>query len=143
MHKGIGSAVGITIHNLVRVVEWHVSAQPCSRALCGVPADTPLLSICLRNFFACPPVIPLLSILRAWQGTFFGGLFVGFYFNWKLTLVILSFLPLMMFAGSLVQVFGSCFLRSPVPQIPRTHSRTPTVCFPHAPPCVVLHCATN
>ncbi len=38
------------------------------------------------------------------QGTFIGGLCVGFYYSWKLTLVIMSFLPLMMIGGGFMQV---------------------------------------
>jgi hypothetical protein len=38
------------------------------------------------------------------QGTFVGGLVVGFYFNWKLTLVILAFMPLMGISGAMMKV---------------------------------------
>ena len=56
-----------------------------------------------------PSTVTWQQTLRFWldlveQGTFFGGLFVGFYYNWKLTLVILSFLPLMMYSAGMVQV---------------------------------------
>jgi ABC-type multidrug transport system fused ATPase/permease subunit len=38
------------------------------------------------------------------QGTFVFGLLVGLYFNWKLTLVILAFMPLMGISGVMMKV---------------------------------------
>ena len=37
-------------------------------------------------------------------GTFVGGVIVGFYYNWKLTLVIFAFMPILVVAGGLMKV---------------------------------------
>jgi ATP-binding cassette subfamily B (MDR/TAP) protein 1 len=47
-----------------------------------------------------------------WQSTFVGGLVVGFYFNWKLTLVILAFTPLLALTGAMMKVRPSTIQRS-------------------------------
>ena len=43
-------------------------------------------------------------------GTFIGGMVVGFFYNWKLTLVIFSFIPVMAIAGSMMKVSWLCIL---------------------------------
>ncbi len=37
-------------------------------------------------------------------GTFVGGMVVGFYYNWRLTLVIFSFIPVLATAGGMMKV---------------------------------------
>lgn len=83
-------------------VAWARSLAPRCNQWCGV------LSLCaLRSLRVCIAVrVSVCVRARALilQSTLIIGLGIGFYFNWKLSLVILSFAPIMVIAGKVMKV---------------------------------------
>ena len=69
----------------------------------GVPVPTPPCC-CSNTMRMASGMGQKLGVSIHNCGTFVGGVIVGFYYNWKLTLVIFAFMPILVVAGGLMKV---------------------------------------
>jgi ABC-type multidrug transport system fused ATPase/permease subunit len=103
MQAGMGQKLGVTVHNLVRPGGRMMLAACSVKCVNGVLPSSKLVPW-VNVFIVCVHVCHGVLWNACVQGTFVGGIVIGFLYNWRLTLVIFSFMPVLAISGALLKV---------------------------------------